>query len=167
MSHVEHRKKAHGPVRCAVITVSDSRTEATDSGGHLIKELLTAAGHSVMHYEIIKDEPAQIAALVEKLLTNEHCQAMIFTGGTGVSKRDQTFDVLDRTWEKRIPGFGEIFRYLSYQEIGSAAVLSRAGAGVTKGRVIVSLPGSPGAVKLGMEKLILPELAHMVWEVNR
>ena len=162
MSHIEHRKKAGGPVHCAVITVSDSRTEATDAGGRLIKEMLAAAGHSVMHYQIIKDEPAQITAVVESMLTSEQCQAMIFTGGTGISKRDRTFDVLDGVWEKRILGFGEMFRYLSYQEIGSAAMLSRAGAGVVRGKIVISLSGSPGAVRLGLEKLILPELAHMV-----
>ncbi|MBI4469576.1 MAG: MogA/MoaB family molybdenum cofactor biosynthesis protein [Acidobacteria bacterium] len=167
MSHVEHHSKARGPVRCAAITVSDTRTEETDTGGRLLKELLGASGHAVVHYEIIRDEPEKIRDVIETLSVTTDCQAIIFTGGTGISKRDRTFDVVDSMVEKRIPGFGEIFRYLSFQEIGSAAILSRAGAGVYQGRILVTLPGSPGGVRLGMERLVLPELAHMVWEANR
>lgn len=166
-SHIEHQRKARGPVSCAVITVSDTRTVETDSGGQLLKELLLGSGHPVMYYRIIKDEPEQIRAIVEELATNAECQAMIFTGGTGISKRDRTYDVLDGLMERRIIGFGEIFRHLSFQEIGSAAVLSRSGAGVLNGKIIISLPGSPGAVRLGLERLVLPELSHMVWEANR
>ncbi len=167
MSHVEHHKKSHKPVSCAVITVSDTRTEETDTGGQLLKELLGASGHSVNYYCIIKDEPDQIRAKVATLCGNPDCQALIFTGGTGISRRDRTFDILDSMMERRIPGFGEIFRHLSFLDIGSSAILSRASAGVYKGRIIISLPGSPGGVRLGMEKLVLPELAHMVWEINR
>ncbi|MBI3948961.1 MAG: molybdenum cofactor biosynthesis protein MoaB [Acidobacteria bacterium] len=167
MSHTEHKKHARGPVACAVITISDSRTVETDTSGQLISEQLTANGHAVMHYQIIKDEPEQLKAVFAMLVANDQCQAIIFNGGTGISRRDATFDVLDSLLEKRLPGFGEIFRFLSYQEIGSAAMMSRAVAGVSKGTVIISIPGSAAAARLAMERLILPELAHMVWEINR
>jgi molybdenum cofactor biosynthesis protein B len=167
MSHIEHKKHARQPVACAVVTISDSRTEKTDTSGQLIKEQLTANGHTVMHYQIIKDEPEQLRAVLSSLAANEQCQAIIFNGGTGISRRDSTVDVLDGMLEKRLPGFGEIFRFLSYQDIGSAAILSRAVAGVYKGTIVISIPGSPAAARLAMEHLILPELTHMVWEINR
>lgn len=167
MSHVEHKKRARGPVACAVVTISDSRTEETDTSGQLIKEQLTAHGHTVMHYQIIKDEPDQLRTVLSSLAAHDQCQAIIFNGGTGISRRDSTCDVLDSLLEKRLPGFGELFRFLSYQEIGSAAIMSRAVAGVYQGTIIISIPGSPAAAKLAMERLILPELAHMVWEINR
>ncbi len=167
MSHVEHKEKARRSVACAVITVSDSRTPDNDSSGQIMKEQLAAHGHTVVHYEILKDEPDQIRALIVKLAKNPDCQAMIFNGGTGISRRDGTFDVIDALLEKRLVGFGEIFRYLSYLDIGSPAIMSRATAGSYQGRVIISIPGSPAAARLALEKLILPELAHMVWELNR
>lgn len=167
MSHVEHKEKAKRVVSCALITVSDSRTEETDLGGKILKEELSSAGHKIIYYQVIKDEPAQIRELILKLSDNPDCQAMIFNGGTGISKRDRTFDVVDSFLEKRLVGFGEIFRYLSYLDIGSSAIMSRATAGSYKGRVIISIPGSPAAVKLASEKLILPEIAHMVWELGR
>lgn len=167
MSHVEHKEKARRSVSCAVITVSDSRTYDNDSSGEIMKELLTAHGHAIMHYEIVKDEPEQIRALILKLAEDERCQAMIFNGGTGISRRDRTFDAIDSLLEKRLVGFGEIFRYLSYLDIGSSAIMSRAAAGSYNGRVIISIPGSPAAARLALEKLILPELAHMVWELSR
>lgn len=167
MSYVEHKEKAKRVVSCAVITVSDSRTEETDVGGKILKEELSNVGHKIIYYQVIKDEPEQIRELILKLSDNTDCQAMIFNGGTGISKRDRTFDVVDSFLEKRLVGFGEIFRYLSYLDIGSSAIMSRATAGSYKGRVIISIPGSPAAVKLALEKLILPEIAHMVWELGR
>lgn len=167
MSHIEHKKHAPGSVACAVVTVSDSRTVETDTSGQLIQEQLAAHGHTVMHYQIIKDEPDQLRAVLASLAADDQCQAILFSGGTGISRRDSTFDVLDRLLEKRLPGFGELFRFLSYQEIGSAAMLSRAVAGVYKGTIIISIPGSPAAARLALERLILPELAHMVWEIHR
>jgi len=167
MSHVEHKEKAKRLVSCAVITVSDSRTEETDIGGKILKEELTGAGHKIVHYQVIKDEPEQIKELLLRLSDYVDCQAMIFNGGTGISRRDRTFDVIDSFLEKRLVGFGEIFRYLSYLDIGSSAIMSRATAGSYKDRVIISIPGSPAAVKLALEKLILPEIAHMVWELGR
>lgn len=167
MSHVQHKEKAHRSISCAVITVSDSRTTANDSSGDIIKAHLTAQTHTICHYQIVKDEPTQIRTLIEQLANNPQCQAMIFNGGTGISQRDRTFDAIDSILEKRLPGFGEIFRYLSYLDIGSAAIMSRATAGSYQGRVIISIPGSPAAARLAMEKLILPEIAHMVWELAR
>jgi molybdenum cofactor biosynthesis protein B len=167
MSHIEHKEKAKKLVSCAVITVSDSRTEETDAGGKILKEELSSAGHKIIYYQVIKDEPDQIRELLLKLSEEPNCQAMIFNGGTGISRRDRTFDVIDSFLEKRLVGFGEIFRYLSYLDIGSSAIMSRATAGSYKGRVIISIPGSPAAVKLAVEKLILPEIAHMVWELGR
>jgi molybdenum cofactor biosynthesis protein B len=167
MSHIEHKEKAKRVVACAVITVSDSRTEETDMGGKILKEQLTSVGHKIVHYQVIKDEPEQIRELLLKLSDDTSCQALIFNGGTGISRRDRTFDVIDSFLEKRLVGFGEIFRYLSYLDIGSSAIMSRATAGSYKGRVIISIPGSPAAVKLALEKLILPEIAHMVWELGR
>lgn len=159
----------HAPrsIACAVITVSDSRTVETDTSGQLIKEQLAAHGHTVMHYQIIKDEPDQLRAVLAELAADVQCQAIIFSGGTGISRRDSTFDVLDSLLEKRLPGFGELFRYLSYQEIGSAAMLSRAVAGIYRDTLIFSIPGSPAAAKLALERLILPELAHLIREIHR
>jgi molybdopterin adenylyltransferase len=167
MSHVDHKKKASRSVACAVITVSDSRTPDNDDSGLIMKEQLSANGHTIMYYEIIKDEPEQIRELIVRLAGEPNCQAMIFNGGTGISRRDRTFDAIDALLEKRLVGFGEIFRYLSYLDIGSAAIMSRATAGSYQGRIIISIPGSPAAARLALEKLILPELAHMVWELGR
>ncbi|MBI4854385.1 MAG: MogA/MoaB family molybdenum cofactor biosynthesis protein [Acidobacteria bacterium] len=167
MSHIEHKEKAKRIVSCAVITVSDSRTEETDVGGKILKEQLSNVGHKIIYYQVIKDDPEQIKELLLKLSDDVNCQAMIFNGGTGISRRDRTFDVIDSFLEKRLVGFGEIFRYLSYLDIGSSAIMSRATAGSYKGRVVISIPGSPAAVRLAVEKLILPEIAHMVWELGR
>jgi len=167
MSHTEHKEKAKKCVNCAVITVSDSRTVETDMGGKIIKEQLTLNGHEVIHYQIVKDEPTQIREVLLNLAELQNCQAIIFNGGTGISRRDRTFDVIDSLLEKRLTGFGEIFRYLSYLDIGSSAIMSRACAGTYKEKVIISIPGSPAAVKLALEKLILPEITHMVWELSR
>ena len=166
-SHQQH--KAHAPtrVRCLVITCSDTRTTETDTSGRLIMKLLAGQGHETADYHVVKDEPAQITTTIAAGLANEAVQAVIVNGGTGISRRDSTFEAVDALLEKRLDGFGEIFRYLTYQDIGSAAIMSRATAGIVKGRVLFSTPGSENAVRLAMEKLILPELGHLVKELTK
>jgi len=164
MFHQPHPDQNHITVNCAVITVSDTRSLQTDRSGFLIKELLLNAGHSVVFYEILKDEPAQIQLQLETLGEQTELDAVIFNGGTGIAPRDTTYDALEKLLEKTLPGFGEVFRWLSYQEIGSRAIASRAVAGIYKKKLIFSIPGSSGAVKLALEKLILPELVHLVQE---
>lgn len=154
-------------VCCAVITVSDTRTTATDKSGRLIQQLLSTAGHQVGSYAIVKDEPTQIQAELNRLCDNENLDALIFSGGTGIAPRDTTYDALSALLEKTLPGFGEIFRWLSYQEIGSRAIASRATAGIYRRKLIFSLPGSSNAVKLALEKLILPELTHLVTQLDK
>ena len=146
----------------AVVTVSDTRTLEDDAGGRLIVELLEGAGHSVVSRVIVKDEPTEIAVAVESAASRQGIGAVIVTGGTGVAPRDVTPDTIEPLLDRTIPGFGELYRMLSYQEVGSAALLSRALAGLMDGRVVFALPGSRGAVRLAMEKLILPELGHLV-----
>ena len=158
---------ASGPVRIAIITVSDTRTAETDKNGHYLREAIGASGHTVAAYRLIRDEPAAVAAVLEELVAATDSQILLWNGGTGISPRDTTYDALSRKLEKTLPGFGEIFRMLSYREIGAAAMMSRATAGVYRGRVVISTPGSPNAVKLAWEKLILPEIAHLAWEVSR
>lgn len=168
MGYQQHKElSAHQPVSAAVITVSDTRTEETDISGKHILAQLREHGHTVHHYAIVKDEPAQIRGILESLTGIEECHAVIFNGGTGIAKRDTTFDVVSGFLEKTLPGFGEIFRFLSYQSIGSGAIMSRATAGVARKTIVFSIPGSPNAVELAMEKLILPEISHLVWEVAR
>jgi molybdenum cofactor biosynthesis protein B len=166
MSVHEHKEKSKRSVRCFVITVSDTRDEATDTSGQTIKSLLSNGGHQTSGYRIVKDEPAQIEALLNEALGSENVDAVIVNGGTGIAPRDGTFEVVNRFLEKKLDGFGEIFRYLSYLDIGSAAIMSRAAAGTARGKVLISLPGSKGAVSLAMEKLILPELRHMVSQLQ-
>ena len=163
MAVTEHKDKAHRSVRCAVITASDTRSEETDISGKKIKDLLVANHHVVVSYQILKDEPVQIAAAVRTLLEQPEVDALIINGGTGIAPRDTTFEAVQGLLEKEISGFGELFCMLSYQDIGSAAMLTRTTAGVAKGKIVVSLPGSTGAVELGMSKLILPELGHMLF----
>jgi molybdenum cofactor biosynthesis protein B len=153
-------------VHCAAITVSDTRTEETDRSGQLIKQILTAASHQISVYEIVKDEPAQIKKLLEQLCNHTELDVLIFNGGTGIAPRDTTYDALVNSLEKILPGFGEIFRFLSYQEIGSRAIASRAVAGIYRQKLIFSLPGSSNAVKLALEELILPELNHLVKQLR-
>lgn len=148
------------PVRCAVVTVSDTRTVESDRSGQLLQTLLTEAGHQVSDYRIVPDEPQQICPLCETLAAQVDC--IILTGGTGIAPRDTTYDAIAALLEKTLPGFGEIFRQLSFQEIGSRAMASRAVAGVYQSTLIFSLPGSSKAVTLAMESLILPELPHLV-----
>lgn len=151
----------------AVVTVSDTRTRENDTGGDLIEQRVTAAGHTVVFREIVKDDPERIGALLDRIVGETDARIVLFTGGTGIASRDTTYDALARRLEKTLPGFGELFRMLSYQEVGAAAMLSRATAGVYRGRVVVSMPGSPNAVQVAMDKLILPELQHLAWEVAR
>ncbi|MBK1986022.1 MogA/MoaB family molybdenum cofactor biosynthesis protein [Sphaerospermopsis aphanizomenoides BCCUSP55] len=154
-------------VTCAVVTVSDTRTPETDKSGQLIRQLLLTANHTVGDYTIIKDEPAQIQQQIELLVKNANIDAVIFNGGTGIAPRDTTYDAIEKLLEKTLPGFGELFRFLSYQEIGARAIASRAVAGIYQNKLIFSLPGSSNAVRLGMEKLILPELVHLVTQIQQ
>ena len=167
MSHIEHRAAAPTSVRCYVLTISDSRTEATDTSGRTIRDLLSAKGHQVTGRQILPDDPARVRAALRAQLANPDVQAILTTGGTGISSRDHSYEAIDSLLEKRLAGFGELFRALSYQEIGAAAMLSRACAGTSQGKVILSVPGSEHAVRLAMTKLILPELGHLVREAAR
>jgi molybdenum cofactor biosynthesis protein B len=159
MSHPHHAHDASG-VACAVLTVSDTRTPETDSSGQRIRALLEAHGHRVEHYAILRDEPEDIRAAI--LGAPAAAAALILNGGTGLARRDTTYDVVRQLLDKEITGFGELFRMLSYEQIGAAAMLSRATAGVTSNHVVFSLPGSPAAVELAMTQLILPQLGHVV-----
>lgn len=162
MTFIPHQDCAPIAVKCAVITVSDTRTTETDKSGQLIQEFLRQAGHQVGFYTIIKDEPTQIQLQLTQLCDRTDINALIFSGGTGIAPRDTTYDAISNLLEKTLPGFGEIFRFLSYQEIGSRAIASRATAGIYRGKLVFSLPGSSNAVKLAIEKLILPEIVHLV-----
>jgi molybdenum cofactor biosynthesis protein B len=150
-----------------VITCSDTRTSDTDTSGQLIQTLLKQQGHTIAAYHLVKDEPEQIRARIAEGCVDQAVQAIIINGGTGISRRDSTFEAVDALLEKRLDGFGEVFRYLTYQEIGSPAIMSRATAGIIKGRILFSTPGSENAVRLAMEKLILPELGHLVKELTK
>ncbi len=163
----QHRAAAPGSVGCAVLTVSDSRTEETDTSGALIRRLLEEHGHRVVAYRIVKDEPALIRDTIAAWVKQSDVRAILSNGGTGIAARDTTYDAIAALLDKRLDGFGEIFRMLSYAEIGPAAMLSRAVAGVHRGRLLVAMPGSPNAVRLAMEKLIVPELGHLVFEVGK
>jgi molybdenum cofactor biosynthesis protein B len=171
MSSDEHREQASQTVQsvtCAIITASDSRTPETDESGKEIRHLLETNGHQVTRYQLVKDEPAQIGQLLDELTTaNSTVQIILINGGTGIAPRDRTYDAVSVRLEKVLPGFGEIFRMLSYQEVGAAAMLSRAIAGVYRGRMVVSMPGSLNAVNLAMTRLILPEIQHLAWELGR
>ena len=162
----EHRSDAPTHVSCFVVTCSDSRAHADDVSGRALREGLEAAGHSVVGQTVVRDEPEQIRAAVERGLEGG-ARAVLITGGTGITKRDQTVEAIRPLLEKEIPGFGELFRLLSFQEIGSAAWLSRALAGTVRGALVFVLPGSPNAVRLALDRLILPELGHAVRELSR
>lgn len=165
MGLTEHRRAAVDAVRCAVVTVSDTRTEETDTSGRAIVELLEHAGHAVESKSIVRDEPEQVRTIVGAHIGR--LDAVITTGGTGIASRDTTCDALEQLLQRRLEGFGELFRALSYEEIGSAAMLSRATAGIAHGTVVFLLPGSENAVRLAMTKLILPELGHVVHELRK
>jgi molybdenum cofactor biosynthesis protein B len=164
----EHRRLASqkGPVALAIVTVSDTRTLETDTNGQFLKSEIERLDHRLVDYRIVKDEADDIGALLKELAAGE-AQLLLFNGGTGISPRDTTFDVLSAALDKTLPGFGELFRMLSWDQVGAAAMLSRATAGVYNGKVVISTPGSNAAVKLAWEKLILPELEHLAWEVAR
>jgi molybdenum cofactor biosynthesis protein B len=168
MSSVQqHRSESPHVVRAAVITISDTRTKETDTSGKHIVDELTKAGHTIVAWEIIPDEPARIRELIAKLRSAPDTDAFLLTGGTGVGSRDQTYETISALLTKTLPGFGEIFRMLSFAEVGAAAMLSRATAGLIDRTVVLSMPGSTNAVRLAMEKLIVPELAHLVREARR
>jgi molybdenum cofactor biosynthesis protein B len=163
----EHHASSPQEVACAVITVSDTRTLQTDTGGQLLCELIAAAGFRVAAREIIADDPVKMRTLVERFRDDPQIAAVLLTGGTGLSNRDQTFETLSRLFTKQLPGYGELFRILSYQEIGPAAMLSRAAGGLVERTVVLSMPGSPAAVRLAVERIIAPELRHLVREATR
>ncbi len=168
--YAEHKERvaAEGAqtLLCGVITVSDTRTLETDVSGRFVVDQLSQAGHQIVLRAIVPDESERITALLLEL-TTARCAVIILNGGTGIAKRDSTFEAVDALLEKRLPGFGELFRMLSFAEIGPAAMLSRATAGVYRGALVFSLPGSPHAVELAMTRLIMPELTHLVWETVR
>ena len=159
MDAQEHHHHRQVRLNLGVITASDTRTPETDSSGAIIRERLEAAGHRVGHYAIIRDDRVLLRRAVLDNL--DGVDGVIVNGGTGIAARDTTFEALRGLLDKELDGFGELFRYLSYQEIGSAAFLSRATAGIARGRILVSLPGSPDACRLAMDKLLIPELGHM------
>jgi molybdenum cofactor biosynthesis protein B len=167
VSQQSHKANAPRFVSCYVVTVSDTRTEATDTSGHAIIELLTSAGHIVAGHSLVRDEPAEVERMLLDQLANGDVHVIITTGGTGITSRDSTYEAIDRLLEKRLDGFGELFRMLSFNEIGPAAMMSRATAGVARGKVIVALPGSEDAVRLAMTELLIPELGHLVQQVTR
>ena len=168
LSTQQHREAAKGQsARCAVLTVSDTRTLQTDKGGQIIKDALVQAGHVIAAYAIVKDEPARIESQCKLWLQPEDLDVILTTGGTGIARRDTTIEVVGRLLEHRLDGFGELFRMLSWEEIGAAAMLSRALAGLAGETLIFAMPGSSNAVNLAMSKLIIPELPHLVWERTR
>jgi molybdopterin adenylyltransferase len=168
MSTEQHKAAAagQGSIAIALVTVSDTRTAETDVNGRYLREQIEAMGHRVTSAHIIRDEPAQVEALLQELAQGD-ARLILFNGGTGISPRDTTFDVLSRMLEKTLPGFGELFRHFSFAHVGAAAMLSRATAGVYRGKVVFSTPGSPNAVEVAWTKLIQPELEHLAWEVGR
>lgn len=168
MGAEDHRAKAgKGSVTVAIVTVSDTRTPESDQNRQYIERRMAELGHIVAAYRLIKDEPDQVAAVIEELTAMPEVQLVLFNGGTGISPRDTTYDVVSRYLEKTLPGFGELFRMLSYQEVGAAAMFSRATAGVYHGTLVFSMPGSPNAVQVALEKLIIPEINHLAWEIAR
>lgn len=162
-----HRAAAPESVRCAILTVSDTRTTDTDTSGGLIRDTLRLAGHKIVDYQIVPDEPDQIRRMLADWVGRDDLQVVLSNGGTGIAARDTTYDAISGMLEKRLDGFGELFRMLSWQEIGAAAMLSRAVAGVAGGTLIVAMPGSTNAVRLAMTKLIIPEIGHLVYEINK
>jgi molybdopterin adenylyltransferase len=167
MSQEHH--KAHAPkvVRVHVLTVSDTRTEETDTGGRLCRELCAAAGHVIAGHAILRDEPALVEAAIRRVADEGSADVLIATGGTGISRRDNTYEAVSGLLDKRLDGFGELFRFLSYEQIGSAAMLSRATAGLHRSLVVFAIPGSEKAVRLALERLIVPELGHLAFEAHR
>jgi molybdenum cofactor biosynthesis protein B len=157
----------YGPLGFAILTMSDSRTAETDTSGQFIRDAVTAAGQRIVRYAIVKDDPAQIKPELTAALGDPDVAVIVTNGGTGVSLRDNAYETIVSLLDKRLDGFGELFRMLSYDEVGAAAMLSRAVGGIARGKVVFSLPGSTKAVKLGMEKLILPQAAHLYFELQK
>jgi len=166
-STTQHRCESPKSVRCAVVTISDTRTIETDRGGALIVEMLAADGHEVVDRQIVRDDPAEIEPLLCKLADPETTDAVLMTGGTGIAGRDRTFETVSSLLTKPMPGYGELFRMLSYEDIGPAAMLSRAVGGVLNKVIVLTMPGSVAAVRLAMEKLIVPEIGHLVYEARK
>ena len=168
MAYQQHRSESAAiSVRCAVITLSDTRTEPTDRSGAKIRQLLEADGHSLARYQVIPDDPARLDSLLAELLNTPEVDAILTNGGTGISRRDTTIEVVEARFGQRLPGFGELFRMLSWQEIGSGAMLSRAAGGIAGGKLLFAMPGSTAAVELAMTRLILPEVRHLVYELRK
>ena len=167
MSHEDHRSQGPAVVGCFVLTVSDTRTPYTDTSGQAIRTLLQEAGHVVTGHAIVPDEPPQVTAVVEEWLAHPATRVIVTTGGTGITARDGTFEAVDGLFEKRLEGFGELFRMLSFQEIGPPAMLSRATAGTVGRKAIFLLPGSEAAVRLALSRLVLPELGHIVQQLDK
>jgi molybdenum cofactor biosynthesis protein B len=167
MGAEDHRATAPASVRCFTLTISDTRTAETDTSGRAIAELATAAGHEIVGHAIVRDDPAAVRRVLYEQLAGGDARVIITTGGTGITSRDSTYEAIAGLLEKRLDGFGELFRMLSYEQVGAAAMLSRACAGTARGRAIFALPGSEPAVRLAMTKLILPELGHVVRELSR
>ena len=167
MSVEQHRAEGPSRVRFAVLTVSDTRTKETDESGQLVIELAQASFHVAAARAICKDDPAAVTQLVKQACGQDDIDVLVINGGTGLTRRDSTFEAVRATYDVEIPGFGELFRMLSFQEVGAAAMLTRASAGVVSGKAVFSLPGSPRAVKLAMEQLILPEIGHLVGQLAR
>ena len=163
----KHREAAPEHIRIAVLTISDTRTPENDTGGDVIQDLMQEAGHEITGRSIVKDEPSSIRTVLVDLLADTEVDAIVTTGGTGIAARDTTYEVVDRMIDKKIDGFGEIFRMLSYEEVGAAAVLSRAVAGAVGTKFIASLPGSRNGVRLAVEKLLVPEISHIVFELKK
>ena len=167
MGLVEHKRDAPRSVRCYIVTISDTRTEETDTAGGAIDGLLRAAGHHVVGRAIVKDDPELVRGTIERQLAAQDVHAIITTGGTGITSRDSTYEAVSALLQKRLDGFGELFRMLSYQDIGPAAMMSRATVGLAAGHIVVSLPGSEAAVRLAMNKLLLPELGHLLQQASK
>lgn len=167
MGHLEHKHHALRKVACMIITISDTRTEETDTSGKRINALLEENGHNVARYVLVKDEPDDIQRLLREGIASPDIQIILCNGGTGISARDRSYEAVEQLLDKRLDGFGELFRMVSYEEIGSAAMMSRAIAGIAGDTVIFLMPGSRSAVTLAMEKLILPEIGHLVWELRK
>jgi len=168
MAYQEHHRAAAAIVaRCGVITLSDTRNEQTDGSGAKIKELLAAAGHVIVDYRVIPDDEERLDGLLAEWMGRADIEAILTNGGTGVSRRDRTIPVIEKHLETVLPGFGELFRALSFEEVGSGAMLSRAIGGIAGGKLVFAMPGSTGAVELAMRRLILPELGHLVGEMAK
>jgi molybdenum cofactor biosynthesis protein B len=162
-----HATSQHIVARCAVVTLSDTRTESTDTSGQAIRDLLSAQGHTLTDYRLIPDDAAVLKSLLDQFLASPNIDAVLTNGGTGISPRDQTIEIVTQLLDRPLPGFGELFRMLSWEQIKSGSMLSRAEGGVARGKLLFAMPGSTKAVQLAMERLILPELRHLVSELKK